>query len=106
MEWSMDEAKSHMLLSSTRRKHFKWLPFATRRIKTTTKAKHIGGQVTARRIIPGLHVKMYQAAHGTITQLRRARVIVTGMILQRVRLLYVTVIQSKLDYVSILRSMV
>ena len=38
----------------------------------------------------------------TITQLRRARTIVTGMTPQLGRLLYVTLIQSKLDYASIL----
>ena len=79
MEWSMDAAKSHILLSSTRSRHFKWLPFTTGRIRTTTKAKYLGVQVTAGGIVPGLHVKKYQAAHKTITQLRRARIIVTGI---------------------------
>ena len=98
----MDAAKSHILLSSTRSRHFKWLPFATGRIQTTTKAKYLRVQVTARGIIPGLHIKKYQEAHQTITQLRRARIIVTGMTPQFERLLYVTLIQSKLDYGSIL----
>ena len=102
MEWSMDAAKSHILLSSIRSRHFKWPPFATGRIQTTTKAKYLGVQVTARGIIPGLHIKKYQAAHQTVTQLRRARIIVTGMAPQFARLLYVTLIQSKLDYASIL----
>ena len=79
MEWSMDAAKSHILLSSTRSRHFKWLPFATGRIQTTTKAKYLGVEVTARGIIPGLHIKKNRAPHQTITQLHRARIIVTGM---------------------------
>ena len=102
MEWSMDAAKSHILLSSTRSRHFKWLPFATGRIQNTTKAKYLGVQVTAHGIIPGLHIKKYQAAHQTITQLRRARIIVTGMTPPLARLLYVALIQSKLDYASFL----
>ena len=102
MEWLMDAAKSHILLSSTRSRHFKWPPFATGRIQTTTKAKYLGVQVTAHGIIPGLHIKKYQAAHQTITQLRRARIIVTGIAPQFARLSYVTLIQSKLDYASIL----
>ena len=102
MEWSMDAEKSNIFLSSTRCRHFKWLPFATGRIQTTTKAKYLGVQVTARGIILGLHIKKYQAAHQIITQLRRARIIVTGMTPQFARLLYVTMIQSKLDYASIL----
>ena len=103
MEWSMDAAKSHILPSPTRSRHFMWLSFATGRIQTTTKAKYLGVQVTARGIIPGLHIKKYQAtAHQTKTQLRRARIIVTGMTPQFARLLYVTLILSKLDYASIL----
>ena len=54
-------------------------------------------------IIPGLHIKKYQAAHQTITQLRRARIIVAGMAPQFARLLYVTLILSKLDFASILK---
>ena len=102
MEWSMDAAKSHILQSSTRSRHFKWPPFATGRIQTTTKAKYLGVQVTARGIIPGLHIKEHQAAHQTITQLLRARIIATGMTPQFARLLYVALIQSKLDYAAIL----
>ena len=74
----MDAAKSHILLSSTRSRQFKWLPFEGGKIQTTTKAKYLGVQIIARGIIPG-HVKKYQAAHQTITQLSRARIIVTGM---------------------------
>ena len=55
----MDAAKSRILLSSTKSRHFKWLPFATGRIQTTTKAKYLGVQVTARGIIPGLHIKKH-----------------------------------------------
>ena len=102
MEWPMDATKSHILLSSTRSRPLKWRPFATGKIQTTTKVKYLVVQVTARGIIPGVHVKKYQAAHQTRTQLRRARIIVTGMKLQFERLFYVTLIQSKLDYASIL----
>ena len=64
-----------------------WLAhFITGRIQTTTKAKYLGAQVTARGIIPGLHIKKYQAAHQPITQLRGARIIVTGMTPQFARL--------------------
>ena len=63
MEWSMDAAKSHIVLSSTRSRHFKWLLFATGRIQTTTKAKYLGVQVTARGIIHGLNVNKYRAAN-------------------------------------------
>ena len=63
MEWSMDAAKSHILLSSTRSRHFKWLPFATGRIQTTTKAKYLGVQVTAHGIIPGLHTSRSTKRH-------------------------------------------
>ena len=79
MEWSMDAAKSHILLRSTRSRQFKWPPFEGGKIQTTTKAKYLGVQIIARGIIPGLHVKKYQAAHQTITQLRRARIIVSRM---------------------------
>ena len=102
MEESMDAAKSHILLSSTRSRHFKWLPFATGRVQITTKAKYLVVQVTAHGIIPGLHIKKYQAAHQTIMQPRRGRIIVTGLTPQFARLLYVTLLQSKLDYASIL----
>ena len=61
MGWSKDAAKIHILLRSSRSKHFKWLPFAIGRIQTTTKAKYPGVQVTTRAIIPGLHIKKYQA---------------------------------------------
>ena len=56
-------------------------------------SKYLGVQVTAHGIIPCLHITKYQAAHQTITQLRRARIIVTGMKPQFARLLYVTLIQ-------------
>ena len=51
MEWSMDAAKSHILLSSTRSRQFKWLPFATGRIQNMTKAKYLSVQVIAHGII-------------------------------------------------------
>ena len=102
MEWSSDAAQSQILLSAARRRNFYWLPFATGRIQTTTKAKYLGVQVTARGIVHGLNVKKYRAANLIITQLCRARIIVTGMTPQLGRLLHVTLIQSKLYYASIL----
>ena len=93
MEWSMDAPKSHILLSSTRSRHFKWLLFTGRRIQGTAEANYLRVQITARGIIPGLHFKNYQTAHQTMTQLRRARIIVTGMTPRLARLVCVTFVK-------------
>ena len=102
MKWSVNAAKGHIFLSSTRSRHFKWLPFAGGRIQRTSKAKYVGVQITAREIITGLYLKKYQAALQTIAPLLRARIIVTSMTPQLARLLCVALIQSKLGYASIL----
>ena len=67
---------------------------------STAKAKYVVVQITRRGIISGLHPKKYNAADETITQLRRARIIVTGITTRLARRLYATLIQPKLDYES------
>ena len=102
MQWSMDEAKSHVLLNKTRSEHFKSLPFADGEGQSTTETKYLGINITAQGIIPGLQTKKYHAEHKTLTQLKRSNLIITGIDPSLARLLYLSMIQSKLDYGSIL----
>ena len=102
MQWSMDAAKSHVLLNETRSEHFKSLPFADGEIQSTTQTKYLGINITAQGIITGLQNKKYHAAHQILTQLKRSKVLITGIDPSLARLLYISMIQSKLDYGSIL----
>ena len=102
MQWSMDAAKSHVLLNETRSEHFKSLPFADGEVQSTTQTKYLGINITAQGIIPGLHNKKYHAAHQTLTQMKRSKALITGIDPSLARLLYISMIQSKLDYGSIL----
>ena len=102
MQWSMDAAKSHVLLNKTRSEHFKSLPFAHGEVQSTTQTKYLGINITAKGIIPGLQNKKYHAAHQTLTQMKRSKVLITGIDPSLARLLYISMIQSTLDYGSIL----
>ena len=65
MQWSMDAAKSHVLLNKTRSENFKSLPFADGEVQSITQTKYLGINLTAQGIIPGLQNKKYHPAHQT-----------------------------------------
>ena len=79
MEWSMNADEKSRIAELHQKQALQVAAIRNRKNTNQDQAKYLGVLVTARGIIPGLQVKKYQAAHQTITQLRRARIIVTGM---------------------------
>ena len=102
MQWSMDAAKGHVLLNKTRSEHFKSLPFADGEVQSTTQTKYLGINRKAQGKIPCLQNKKYHAAYQTFTQLKRSKVLITGIDPSLARVLCISMIQSKLSYGSIL----
>ena len=102
MQWSMDAAKSHVLRNKTRSEHFISLPFADGEVQSTTQTKYLETNITAQGIIPGPQTKKYHAAHKTLTQPKRSNLLITGIDPSLARILCISMIQSMLDYGSIL----
>ena len=99
---SVSDGGSQIVLSPTRSRYFKRLSFTREEYKARPKRSTSRCKEIRVESFLACNIKRYQAAHQTITQRSRSRIIVTSITSQLAQLLYVTLILSKLDYASIL----
>ena len=102
MNWALSKWKSQFVISRRMAERYKHVPIPGGEIKTVIEARYLGVLMSANGIMRQSIRERIQMAHATLTTLQSAKLLFSGDDFYYIKMVYRTLIQSKLDYVSFL----
>ena len=102
MRWARSKGKSEVLLPPELALQYKAFPFAGGQITTVTQARYLGVVLSANGILECSLKHRIQMSHASLTTLRNAKLIFPGVDPTYAKMVYRTLIESKMDYATFL----
>ena len=102
MRWALSKGKSEGLLPSELALHYKSCPFAGVQITTVTQARHLGVVLSANGILECSLKNRILMSHASLSTLRNDKLIFPGVDPSYAKIVYRTLIESKMDYATFL----
>ena len=102
MRWALSKGKREVLLPSELALQYKAFPFAGGQITTVTQARYLGVVLSANGILECSLTNRIQMSHASLSTLRNAKLIFPGVDPTYEKMVYHTLIESKMDYATFL----
>ena len=103
MRWALSKGKSEVLLPSELALQYKAFPFAGGQIITVTQARYLGVVLSANGKLGCSLKNIVQMSHASLSTLRNAKLIFPAVDPSYAKMVYRTLVQSKMDYAAFLR---
>ena len=100
--WALSKGKTEVILPSQLALQYKAFPFAGGHITTVTEARYLGVVLSANGILECSLNNRIQMSHASLSTLRNAKLIFPGADPSYAKMVYRTLIESKMDYATFL----